>query len=142
LGSADSHLAFVLPARNLLVLPQSETETSLALLWDKPSEHENIAAYEVYQNGRLAATTVAHKTFYGVTNLAPGKAYSFYVVAKDAANHRSALSATVSASTRPRGVALDVSGPPYSAKGDGTTKNTVAIQQAGRFIRSTRTICF
>jgi polygalacturonase len=113
-----------------LVLPQSETETSLALLWDKPSEHENIAAYEVYQNGRLAATTVAHKTFYGVTNLAPGKAYSFYVVAKDAANHRSALSATVSASTRPRGVVLDVSGPPYSAKGDGTTKNTVAIQQA------------
>jgi polygalacturonase len=125
-----SHAACVLPARNLLVLPQSETATAMALLWDKPVEHENLAGYEVYQNGARVATTPPDQTFYGATNLAPGTSYAFYVVAKDAGNNRSEPSPTVKASTRLKGVILDVSAAPYNAKGDGTTKNTAAIQKA------------
>jgi hypothetical protein len=122
--------AAVLPVRNLLVLPHSETADSLVLLWDKPLVHENIVGYEVYQNGRLAATTASNQTFYGASNLTPDTGYSFSVAAKDAENNRSEPSLTVTASTRPRGITLDVSAAPYSAKGDGTTKNTAAIQKA------------
>jgi len=85
----------VLPARNLLVLPQTQTESSLALLWDKPVEAGNVAGYEVYQDGALVATTAANQTFYGATNLAPGRAYSFCVVAKGAGQERSEATATV-----------------------------------------------
>ncbi len=116
--------------QNLLVLPQSETETTMALLWDKPDNYDNVAGYEVYQNGVLAATTSPGQTFYCATNLAPGTSYSFYVVAVDTNNNLSTPSTTVSASTWAAGVVLDVSAPPYNAKGDGITTNTAAIQQA------------
>jgi exo-poly-alpha-galacturonosidase len=122
--------AAVLPAQNLLVLPRSETETSIALLWDKPANHENIAGYEVSQNGVLVATTPPDKTFYGADKLVPGNSYSFWVVAKDAANNRSTPTATVTASTRSVGVVIDVSAAPYNAGGDGIALNTVAIQKA------------
>lgn len=131
LGALNSTpAATVLPAQNLMVLPQSETETSLALLWDKPVNHENIASFEIYQDGARMATTPAGQTFYGATHLAPGTAHSFYIIAKDAAGHRSPPSATVTASTRRVGVVLDVSAAPYYAKGDGVTMNTAAIQKA------------
>jgi polygalacturonase len=116
--------------QNLLVLPQSETETSMALLWDKPDNHDNVAAYEVYQNGALAATTSPGQTFYCATNLTPNTSYSFFVVARDTNSNRSAPTPAVSASTRATGVVLDVSAPPYNAKGDGIAANTTAIQQA------------
>jgi polygalacturonase len=120
----------ILPPRNLLVLPQSETQTSIALLWDKPTNHENVAGYEVFQNDALVATTAPDKTFYEAANLTPGRSYSFFVVARDSGNNRSAATATVTASTPPRGVVLDVSAAPYNARGDGVTKNTAAIQRA------------
>src|ERR1019366_1237966 len=61
----------VSPAQNLLVLPQSTTDTSMALLWDKPESHTNVTRYEVYQNDTLVGTTAADKTFYGASNLQP-----------------------------------------------------------------------
>ncbi len=125
-----SHAAYVLPARNLMVLPQSQTETSVALLWDKPDNYENIVGYEVYQNGVLAGTTASNETFYGATNLAPDTSYSFYVVAKDGEGNHSVPSTGVTVSTRPVGTVIDVSAAPYNARGDGTTKNTAAIQKA------------
>jgi polygalacturonase len=120
----------VSPPRNLIVLPQTETETSMALLWDKPADRANIAGYEVFQDGVLVATTAPDKTFFGAGNLVPGRSYSFHVVARDTGNHRSAPTATVTASTRPRGIVIDVSAAPYHAKGDGVTRNTAAIQAA------------
>jgi YVTN family beta-propeller protein len=120
----------LLPPRNLLVLPQSETVSSLALLWDKPITHENVAGYEVFQDGALVALTPPDKTFYGASNLAPGKSYSYHVVARYTGNRRSPPTATVTASTRSPGVVIDVSAAPYNAQPDGVTKNTAAIQKA------------
>jgi polygalacturonase len=120
----------VSPPRNLIVLPQTETETSLVLFWDKPDDHANIARYEVFQDGALIATTAADETFLGVGNLAPGRSYSFHVVARDTAKERSAATDTVAASTRRKGVLIDVSADPYRASGDGATKDTAAIQAA------------
>jgi polygalacturonase len=127
---ARCRAATVLPPQNLLVLPQSETDSSMVLLWDKPADYANITGYEVYQNGTMVATTAKNSTFYGVANLTPITAYSFSVVAKDGSDNRSAPSVAVTASTRPLSVVIDVSSPLYGAKGDGTTMNTAAIQRA------------
>ena len=127
---ATIHAATISPAQNLLVLPQSETDSSLVLLWDKPKEQGNVVGYEVFQGGELVASTPPNKTFYGAKGLKPDTAYSFYVVAKDGGNGRSLPSATVKASTKPAGSAIDVTAAPYGAKGDGVTKNTPAIQKA------------
>ena len=123
-------VADVAPPRNLLVLPQTETDSSLALLWDKPEPHDTVASYEVYQNDRLVATTAAGKTFFGAADLSPDTKYSFSVVTVDTAGKKSAASASVTTATKPRGAVLDVSAPPYQAKGDSQTKNTAAIQKA------------
>ena len=120
----------VAPPRNLLVLPQTETDTSLALLWDKPEAPANVAGYEIYQNDDLVGKTPANRTFWGAINLQPDKVYSFKVVATNSGGDQSPASATITVSTKRAEQIIDVSAPPYNAKGDGHTKNTVAIQKA------------
>jgi exo-poly-alpha-galacturonosidase len=118
------------PPRNLIVLPRSETETTLALLWDKPADPAGVAGYEVVQDGSVVATTEPGRTFYGATGLSPGRSYSYRVVSRDASGRRSAPSAAVTTSARTPGVVIDVSTAPYNARGDGTSMNTAAIQKA------------
>ena len=127
-GTAGAQV--VSPPQNLLVLPQSATDTSMALLWDKPEPNTDVTGYDVYQNDALVGATAANRTYFGATSLKPDTTYVFHVVAKGARGGRSAPSAKVTASTKPPGRILDVTAAPYGAIGDGRTRNTARIQKA------------
>ncbi|MGQ0838516.1 proprotein convertase P-domain-containing protein [Actinokineospora sp.] len=76
-----------------------QTDTTVALAWDAATDNVGVTGYEVYAGATLA-TTVAG-TSATVSGLTPDTAYSFTVLAKDAAGNRSAPSAAVSARTKP-----------------------------------------
>ena len=110
----------------LIAPPESETQTSVTLFWDPPSDDDRGLSYEVYCDGKPAGTTA--KTFYTVMGLAPGMTYSFSVRARDAKGNLSATTNELSHGTKPKGRVFNVVD--YGAVGDGTTKSTRAIQQA------------
>jgi chitodextrinase len=97
--ASDANLIYVdnvrlEPTFNLTV--SNITASGLRLSWTAPAE--NVAAYEVYQNGNLLAGNVA-ETSLDVTGLACATAYTFNVVAKDATGKVMVHSVPVSATT-------------------------------------------
>jgi len=73
------------------------TTSSTNLSWTAATDNVGVSAYNVYQNGVLKTTTSA--TSLAVSGISASTAYSFYVVAKDAAGNLSAASNTVNANT-------------------------------------------
>jgi len=73
------------------------TMTSIDLDWNASSDNVGVTGYQVYQNGSLIANTV--NTYYNVTGLNSGVAYSYYVIAEDASGNESGQSSTVNATT-------------------------------------------
>ena len=73
------------------------TTTSADLSWNAATDNIGVAGYNVYQNGVLTITTSA--TSLTVNGLSAATAYSFYIVAKDAAGNLSSASNTVNATT-------------------------------------------
>jgi len=73
------------------------TMTSVDLSWNASSDNTGVTGYQVYQDGSLIATT--GNTYYNVTGLSSGTAYSYYVIAEDAAGNESAQSNTVGVTT-------------------------------------------
>ena len=68
----------------------SVTDTSVALSWNASTDNVKVTYYEIYKNNSLTGTS--NTTTYLVSGLKPNTSYNFYVVAKDAANNRSAKS--------------------------------------------------
>lgn len=75
----------------------NETETTIDLSWTASTDNVGVTEYEVFQNGSSAGSVTG--TTYQATGLTANTAYSFYVVAKDAAGNVSAQSNTVNTST-------------------------------------------
>ena len=73
--------------------------TNLTLNWTASTDNVGVTGYDVYRNGTKINTALVTTTTYAATGLAASTAYSFYVVARDAANNQSANSNTVSLST-------------------------------------------
>lgn len=113
-------------ARNLIAPESSITSTTVTLLWDKPKQYKDITTYQIFKDGELVGTS--NKTNFTVENLKPEKKYQFYIKAQDKSGKLSKASHSIHAATRIAGKVFNILD--YGAKGDGTTKNTHAIQQA------------
>ncbi|AZK44952.1 chitinase [Paenibacillus lentus] len=73
------------------------TSSSVTLSWSASTDNVGVAGYEVYQGSSVVLSVTG--TTATVTGLSASTAYSFKVVAKDAAGNRSPASATVNATT-------------------------------------------
>jgi len=81
----------------------SVTETTLTLTWTAATDNVGVTGYDVYKDGTLLNSTSL--TSYNVIGLTAATAYSFVVVAKDAAGNTSVNSNTLNIST------IDVTAP-------------------------------
>lgn len=118
--------ASVAPPQAVMVPPAAFDDSSITVIWSKPSDYSNVVGYKVYLNRSLAGTT--KNLFYNITGLEANSPYSFTVKAVDACGTESVSSNEVMQFTAPAMKVFDVT--KYGAVGDGNTLNTIAIQKA------------
>ncbi len=94
---------------NLTVL--GTTSSSVSLSWTASTDNIGVSAYDVYVDNALKSTVYTNNGT--VTGLNPSTTYSFYVVARDAANNKSGNSNVVQGTTQSNG-----------GSGEGTTCGT------------------
>lgn len=83
------------------------TTSSVTLNWTASTDNVGVTGYAIYVNNTLK-TTVAGTTA-SITGLTASTAYSFYIIAKDAAGNSSTKSTTITATTSSGGtVATDL----------------------------------
>ncbi len=104
--------------------PAAQTQDTIVLIWDKPTDSSDVTGYEIYKNNKLEGATT--KGNYSVTGLSANRTYDFHVTAKRKDGSRSKPSTGIKASTRSIGRIIDIR--KHGAKGDGITLNTKAIQ--------------
>lgn len=75
----------------------ADTFTTITLAWKPSTDNTGIKSYEIYCNESRKATTTA--TCYTCKGLAPGKIYTFYIIAYDIAGNPSPRTCTISACT-------------------------------------------
>lgn len=111
---------------NLLSPPASQTETSIALIWDKHENSPDIVGYQVYINGEIHGITT--NTDYAVTNLKFSREYEAFIRAVFKTGELSVKSNTIKVTTKPKGEIFDITS--FGAVGDGKTMTTYEIQRA------------
>ncbi|HSD36847.1 MAG TPA: glycosyl hydrolase family 28 protein [Rhodocyclaceae bacterium] len=138
-SAASSTSGSLLPPQNAVVPPLAFEDTHITVTWEKPSSYSTVTGYRIYVNGTLKGTVsniswpagiTNQQLYYDITGLTANTAYSINVRAIDAAGAESANSNTVSQTTMATPTVINVTASPYSAVGNGTTLNTVAIQKA------------
>lgn len=113
--------------KNLISPPASQTDTSIALVWDKPADFSiNIISYDIYVNGDLHGH--CESTDYTLRNLSPSKEYEIFVQARFENGESSAPGSLLIVKTKPESDIFDITS--FGAVGDGKTLNTKAIQDA------------
>jgi exo-poly-alpha-galacturonosidase len=118
--------ANVQPPQSVTVPALAYDDTNITLTWEKPTDYSNVANYDIYRNGTLVGNT--SKLFYIVKGLTPNTSYKFTIRAKDASGSASVDSNTVIQATNSTPTVYNILN--YGAKGDGSTKDTIAIQNA------------
>ncbi|MDB5104364.1 MAG: hypothetical protein JWP91_2053 [Fibrobacteres bacterium] len=76
----------------------AQANTTINLAWTGSTDNVGVTGYDVYKGGVLLAS-LGNVTVYQATGLAANTAYSFQVLAKDAAGNKSALSPAVNVTT-------------------------------------------
>jgi len=94
-GSGDT----TAPTAPTNVASPSKTASTVTLTWTASTDNVGVTAYEVYRGSTLAGTTNGTTTTFTDTGLTANTAYSYTVVAKDAAGNSSAASAALSVTT-------------------------------------------
>ena len=106
------------------------TTSSTDLSWTASTDNVGVAGYNVYLNGVLKTATTA--TSLAITGLSASTAYSFYVVAKDAAGNMSAPSNIVNENTLALVTTIDNNPLTYcSSKGSSTAREYINKVQIG-----------
>ncbi|HET6994398.1 MAG TPA: fibronectin type III domain-containing protein, partial [Chitinophagaceae bacterium] len=112
-GQATTAPSEVIPGTQLVAqIPDTQAPTApsnlsatnigqitLTLNWTAATDNIGVTGYDVYRNGTKINSSLVSATTYNVTSLAASTAYSFYVIAKDAAGNSSVASATINATT-------------------------------------------
>ncbi|HEX5125702.1 MAG TPA: fibronectin type III domain-containing protein [Rhodocyclaceae bacterium] len=125
--------------QNLVVPPLAFEDTHITVAWDKPVNYSGVSGYHVYVNGVLKGTTskiswadgiTNQQLYYDVTGLTAGTSYTLTVRSYDSGGVESADSNAVVQATTATPATINVTSSPYNAVGNGSTLNTVAIQNA------------
>ncbi|MGW7098162.1 fibronectin type III domain-containing protein [Streptomyces sp. NPDC054838] len=87
------------PGAPVGITAQAGSATSVHVMWEAAEGGTPVTGYQLFQADRLIRDLPADKTMVDVTGLSPLTAYAFTVRAKDAAGHRSALSAAARVTT-------------------------------------------
>ncbi|NOU62862.1 glycoside hydrolase family 28 protein [Paenibacillus sp. LMG 31461] len=111
---------------NLKSPPASQTDTSIALIWDKPSDSLEIVCYHVFVNGTIHG--ISTSTDYTISSLESSKEYEAYVCSVSMNGIVSPSSLTIKISTKPKAEIFDITA--FGAVADNLTINTKAIQAA------------
>ncbi|MBP6557724.1 MAG: T9SS type A sorting domain-containing protein [Flavobacterium sp.] len=102
------------------------TSNATNLSWSGATDNIGISGYDVYQDGVFRASTAS--TTFAATGLASSTAYSFYVIAKDAAGNVSPASNTVNVTT----LTPDTTAPTAAAlSASGTTASSTNLSWTG-----------
>lgn len=109
---------------NLILPPSSITDSSVALVWDKPCCNCDEVEYQVYVNDNMVGTTMASD--YTIENLDNEKSHNVFVRA--VFNGGEICSSSVKVETKPKSDIFDIT--EYGAVGDGAALNTTSIQNA------------
>jgi exo-poly-alpha-galacturonosidase len=123
---AQSSTTPVSPPQKLMIPPMAYDDSSITVIWSKPSDYSNVVSYNVYNNGSLAGNT--KNLFLNIKGLEPNSPYSITVKAIDASGEESGPSNKIIQSTAPAMKIFNVTA--HGAVGDGKTLNTKAIQKA------------
>ena len=115
--------------QNLTMPAAASTYSSIAVMWDKPEDYDDVTGYKVYINGEEAAQTAENETYYTAEGLEPDTDYVFTVSAVYGKSE-SEEAGPITAKTDIKGTVYDVTEEPYNAVGDGVTLDTDAIQAA------------
>jgi len=85
------------------------TSTSLTLNWTASTDNIGVTNYEIYRNNSLFGQTGNSGNTYNAAGLSPSTAYSFHIIARDAAGNSSNQSNTLNVTTAASG-----SGEPFT----------------------------
>ena len=96
--------------------------TSIGLTWTASTDNVGVVGYRIFRNTVQVATSAT--TSYTDTGLTPGTAYSYKVIAYDAANNTSAQSTALAVSTVADTTAPTVPGKPTST---GQTMTSISL---------------
>jgi len=124
--TAVGNTASVAPPQKLTVPPMAYDDSTITVIWNKPSDYSNVVSYNVYQEGSLAGST--KNLFFNIKGLEPSSPYSLIVKAVNASGEESGPSNKVIQITAPAMKVFNVTA--CGAVGDGKTLNTAAIQKA------------
>lgn len=104
----------------------SQTETTIALLWNKPDNASEIMSYQIHVGEDIQ--TVNKTTDYTITNLLPDSEYEIFICSILKNGETLDKSNVIKVKTKPKSEIYDITA--FGAIGDGKTKNTMYIQAA------------
>ncbi|WP_231735243.1 glycoside hydrolase family 28 protein [Gracilibacillus massiliensis] len=112
--------------KNLLSPPASQTESSVALIWEKPKLFSKVAIYHIYMDNNLVGTS--RNTDFTINNIPCSQESEVYIKAILKNGEISLKSNTIKIKTKNKSKSYDITS--FGAIGDGKTLCTRAIQNA------------
>ncbi|MFJ6854362.1 fibronectin type III domain-containing protein [Streptomyces sp. NPDC091271] len=114
------------------VTAQAGSASSAHVMWERASDNEGITGYDVYREGKKAASVDATKLMTDIDGLTASTAYTFTVRARDAAGNLSTPSAAAAVTT-PAAAPADEEAPtgPTKLRGTADSGRTVTLSWGG-----------